>query len=133
MLPPAKLYWLFWAGFSQHGCCCCLACPAAAAWYALLLRLARLHLDDMPLGLGQLKNVTSLDLSSNRLFDLAAVVAAVSTLAELRELNLNANNLTGAVDPAPGSPFGALKTPTLRSCCRSIVTICLWPSSKSHP
>jgi hypothetical protein len=60
-----------------------------------LLRLARLGLDDLPNGLDSLKNLTALDLSGNRLFDIDATFFGLSFCAELRELNLNDNQLTG--------------------------------------
>ena len=62
-----------------------------------LLSLSRLTLDELPT-LSQLaSHLTALDLSSNRLFDIAMIGQSLSTLKELREINLNSNNLTGAL------------------------------------
>ena len=63
-----------------------------------LLSLSRLTLDELPLGLSSLKmNLTALDLSSNQLFDIDIVGNAISQCYELREINLNNNNLTGTL------------------------------------
>ena len=64
---------------------------------AKLLRLARLGLDELPPGLPFVQNLTALDLSSNRLFDIDATIHGISFCTELRELNLCDNQLTGSV------------------------------------
>ena len=61
-----------------------------------LLSLARLTLDELPLGLSTLAStLTALDLSGNRLFDIQSIGASLRELRELKEINLNSNNLTG--------------------------------------
>ena len=61
-----------------------------------LLSLARLTLDELPLGLPKLaSNLTALDLSGNRLFDIDLIGRSLSQLYELREINLSTNSLTG--------------------------------------
>mgnify|MGYP006116084605 FL=1 len=61
-----------------------------------LLSLARLTLDELPLGLSTLAStLTALDLSGNRLFDIQSIGASLRELREIREINLNSNNLTG--------------------------------------
>lgn len=68
-----------------------------------LLSLSRLVLDELPTGIERLAtHLTALDLSSNRLFDCESLLLTLCACVELREINLNSNNLTGAMPESIG-------------------------------